>query len=238
MKLVTWNLNGLDDRELDLRTESALFQMLLGAPIEQAVLPGFKPNSPDIVVLQEVVERSFHAHVKPHLKAAGFEVYPKAPTERSYFEVIAVKSKILEASFTKFPWTDQGRGISHVKIDGLSILTAHMESMKPGSKQRIDQGQFTIDHMQEIGPCIFAGDTNLRKEEWKAINQGYVNDAWEYVGSVKKQQTTWKEGNYRARYDRVWVHDVPVKSFEVFGKEYIKAINARPSDHYGVRVSF
>lgn len=238
MKLVSWNLNGLEDREVDLRTESAMIQLLLGAPIEQAILPSFKPNSPDIVLLQEVVERTYFAHVKPHLEAAGFEVYPKAPTERSYFEVIAVKSKILESSFTKFPWSDQGRGVSMVKIEGLTIFTAHMESMKPGSKQRVDQGQFIIDLMQESGPCIFAGDTNLRKAEWEMINQGYVNDAWEYTGSVKKQRITWKQDNYRARYDRVWVHDVPVKSFEVFGKDYIKTINSRPSDHYAVRASF
>ncbi len=238
MKLVSWNINGLEDRELDVRTESAMFQLLLGAPIEQAVLPDFKPNSPDIVLLQEVVERSYHAHVRPHLEAAGFTVYPTAPTERSYFEVVAVKSAILESSFIKFPWSEQGRGLSIVKVEGLTIMTAHMESMKLGAKQRIDQGQFIIDLMEKSGPCIFAGDTNLRKAEWKSINQGYVNDAWEYVGSVKKQFTTWKMNNYKARYDRVWVHDLPVKSFEVFGKEYIKQINARPSDHYGVRVEF
>lgn len=238
MKLVSWNLNGLEDREIDVRTESAMFQILLGAPIEEAVLPGFKLNSPDIVLLQEVVERSFYAHVKPHLEAAGFTVYPKAPTERSYFEVIAVKRKMLESSFTKFPWSDQGRGLSLVKIDGLTIMTAHMESMKPGAKQRVDQGQFIVDLMEKSGPCIFAGDTNLRKAEWKAIDQGDVNDAWEYVGSVKKHQTTWKMNNYRARYDRAWVHDLPIKNFEVFGKEYIKQINTRPSDHFGVRVEF
>ena len=80
MKLVSWNLNGLEDRELDLRTESAMFQLLLGAPIEQAMQPGFKPNAPDVVVLQEVVERSYHAHVRPHLEAAGFTVYPTEPS--------------------------------------------------------------------------------------------------------------------------------------------------------------
>ena len=238
MKLVSWNINGLEDRELDVRTESALFQLLLGAPIEKAVLPGFKPNSPDIVLLQEVVERSFFAHVKPHLEAAGFTVYPAKPTESSYFEVIGVKSKILDASFIKFPWSDYGRGLTEVKVEGLTIMTAHMESMKPGAKQRVDQGQFIIDRMQERGPCIFAGDTNLRKAEWAEINKGYVDDAWEYVGSVKKQRTTWKLNNYRARYDRAWVHEVPVKSFETFGREYIKQINSRPSDHYGIRVEF
>ena len=75
MKLISWNLNGLDDRNLDVRTEAAMFQILLGAPIESAVIEGFKPNVPDIILLQEVVERSYHAHVMPHLKAAGFFVF-------------------------------------------------------------------------------------------------------------------------------------------------------------------
>ena len=238
MKLVSWNLNGLEDRELDVRTESAMFQLLLGAPIEAAVLPGFKSNSPDIVLLQEVVERSFYAHIKPHLEAAGFTVYPSEPTERSYFEVMAVKRKILESSFTTFPWSDQGRGLSMLKVEGLTILTAHMESMKLGAKQRIDQGQFIIDLMEKSGSCIFAGDTNLRKTEWDLINHAKVSDAWECCGSAKKHQTTWHLSNARTRFDRVWTHDLQIKHFETFGKGFIQQINMRPSDHCGVRVEF
>ena len=238
MKLVSWNLNGLEDRELDIRTESAMVQLLLGAPIEKAVLPKFKPNTPDIVLLQEVVERTFFAHVKPHLEAAGFTVYPTAPTERSYFEVIAVKSKALSYSVTPFPWSEQGRGVSQVTIDGLTILTAHMESLKPGAKLRVDQGQFIVDLMQKSGPCIFAGDTNLRKAEWEAIDRGDVYDAWERAGSIKKHQTTWAMGNSRARYDRAWLHALTVKSFEVFAQARIEAINERASDHYAIRVEF
>ena len=62
MKLSSWNLNGLEDLNMDMRTEAAMFQLLLGAPIESAFAEGFVANTPDIVLLQEVVERSYHAH--------------------------------------------------------------------------------------------------------------------------------------------------------------------------------
>jgi len=208
MKLVSWNLNGLEDKYLDERTEAAMFQILLGAPIEKALQQGFKPNTPDIVLLQEVVPRSYHAHIVPHLKAAGFHIFPESPTERSYFEVIAVKSPILETNYTTFDYTHQGRGLSSVIIDGLLILTAHMESQKPGKSMRIDQARQIFARMRmQPEASIFAGDTNLRKSEWKSLqansNKDEIKDAWISTGSPKKHKITWQRDTYKSSYGRV-----------------------------------
>jgi len=239
MNLVTWNLNGLDDEHLDMRTEAAMFQLLLGAPIEKAVAPDFKPNMPDIVLLQEVVSRTFHAHIVPHLTAAGFTLFPDAPTERSYFEVIAVRQPILESSYTKFDYSDQGRGLSTLSIKGLSIMTAHLESQKPGASMRVDQATGILQQMnQQQGAIIFAGDTNLRKSEWQDLEPKNIKDAWEATGSVKKHKTTWQMNQYKSRYDRIWHKGLAIKSFETFGKEKVAGINQRPSDHLGLRVIF
>lgn len=239
MKLVTWNLNGLDDKNLDERTEAAMFQILLGAPIEQAMIDGFKLNTPDIVLLQEVVPRTFHAHITPHLKAAGFTIFPKEPSERSYFEVIAVKKPIIESSYTKFSFTEQGRGLSKISIDSLTIMTAHLESEKPGKSMRIDQASWILQEMNlHEGSCIFAGDTNLRESEWKSLNPKNVKDAWESAESPNKHKITWQNTPYKARYDRVWHHKTTIESFETFGKEIITGINEHPSDHLGIRVIF
>ncbi len=236
MKLVSWNLNGLADEHLDMRTEAAMFQILLGAPIEAAIAPNFEPNTPDIILLQEVVERTYHAHLKPHLQAAGFTLFPEAPTERSYFEVVAVRQKVWDISYETFSYTQQGRGLTTLKLDGLTVMTAHMESMKPGKHERIDQAQFVIDKMSELGPCVFAGDTNLRKAEWEGLNHANVIDAWTNAGSPKPHRMTWQQEQYRSRFDRVWAHQVGVKSFETFGKGKVPTLDVRPSDHYGLRV--
>lgn len=239
MKLISWNLNGLEDNNLDVRTEAAMFQLLLGAPIEQAMAQGFKPNTPDIVLLQEVVPRTFHAHITPHLKAAGFTLFPNAPTERSYFEVIAVRNPILESNYTKFSYTSQGRGLSTVCIDKLTIMTAHLESQKPGKLMRIDQATSILEQMNNNGRAsIFGGDTNLRKSEWRSLNPEKVNDAWVSANSPKKHKTTWKMKPYKSRYDRIWHHGVTIKNFETFGTDKIIGINQRPSDHLGIRVEF
>ena len=239
MEIVSWNLNGLEDKNLDQRTEAAMFQMLLGAPIEQVILEGFKPKTPDIIVLQEVVERTFHAHIKPHLKAAGFHIYPEIPGERSYFEVIASREILEETRYQRFSWTSQGRGLSIALLDnGLTIMTAHLESQKPGSAMRVDQAKEILALMPKHSPCIFAGDTNLRNKEWNSIEQGEVIDAWEALGSSKKFKTTWKNGKHNTRYDRVWSQGVTPESFETFGQDEVAMINEPASDHSAVRVLF
>ena len=242
MNLVTWNLNGLEDENLDMRTEAAMFHILLGAPIEKAMQPNFKPNTPDIVVLQEVVERTFHAHLKPHFQAAGFELFPQAPSERSYFEAIAVRQPIIESSYEKFSYTAQGRGLSTLSIDGLTILTAHLESQKPGASMRIDQAKTILEMMNNHqGAIIFAGDTNLRDSEWgnlSAEETNDVNDAWITAGSIKKYKTTWQMKKYKVRYDRVWSKNLKLKTFETFGKEKVAGIDQTASDHLGIRVTF
>jgi len=241
MKLITWNLNGLEDEHLDVRTEAAMFQILLGAPIEDAMVEGFKPNTPDIILLQEVVERTFHAHVKPHLSAAGFTLFPKEPTERSYFEVIAVRNPtpIIDSSYSTFDYTDQGRGLSTITIDGLTIMTAHMESMKPGKSMRIDQAKSILEQMNQCEtPCIFGGDTNLRKAEWETLNPDNVSDAWQASGSPEKHRITWEQHPHKSRYDRVWFQGLNITSFETFGTKQVNAIKKRPSDHRGIRIEF
>ena len=238
MKLVSWNLNGLEDRFLDERTEAAMFQILLGAPIEKALLKDFKPNSPDLIVLQEVVERSYHAHIAPHLKAAGFSIFPPEIPERSYFEVVAVRGGKIDARYESFEYSEQGRGLTTINCDGFSVMTAHMESMKPGKHMRVEQAKNILETMKSTGPCIFVGDTNLRKAEWENLEHGDIKDAWTKIGAPETHRMTWYYDNYKSRFDRAWLHQLKLKSFETFGKDNISTINARPSDHLGLRVEF
>ena len=239
MKVISWNLNGLEDEGLDMRTEAAMFEILLGAPLEQAMRKDFKADMPDVVMLQEVVPRSYHAHIVPHLKRAGFHIFPETPSERSYFEVMATRQPILEASYTAFDYSDQGRGLSTIAIEGLTLLTAHMESQKPGSPMRIDQANSIITQMENCNtPCLFAGDTNLRKREWQSLKKHSISDAWEAAGSPKQHKTTWQNKPHKARYDRAWAHKLAINSFHTIGTKRVKGLQMRPSDHRGIRIEF
>ena len=238
MKLISWNLNGLEDQSLDERTEAAMFEILLGAPVEKAFAEGFQPNSPDIVVLQEVVERSYHAHILPHLKAAGFSVFPQQPSVRSYFEMIAVRSEHMDASYAPFEYSEQGRGLTTLKLNDLTIMTSHLESMKPGKIMRLEQAKFILEKMQTLGPCLFAGDTNLRQTEWLSLDKGKVIDAWESIGSPEKHRTTWQYENHQSRFDRAWAHQLRIQNFETFGKDKVGQLDTRASDHLGLRIEF
>ncbi len=237
MKVISWNLNGLEDEGLDMRTEAAMFHMLLGAPLEKAMAKGFKPDMPDVVMLQEVVPRTFHAHIVPHLKRAGFHIFPDKPSERSYFELIATRQPILEANYTAFEYSDQGRGLTTLRIAGLTLMTAHMESQKPGKPMRIEQAASIIEQMTACNtPCLFAGDTNLRKKEWQSLESSAIKDAWEAAGSPKKHKTTWENKPYKARYDRAWLKGMDVSGFTTFGRETVQGLQMRPSDHFAIRV--
>lgn len=238
MKLVSWNLNGLEDLHLDARTEAAMFQILLGAPIEAVIKEGFKPNIPDVIVLQEVVERSYNAHIVPHLKRAGFSIFPQELPQRSYFEVVAVRGETIDAQYKSFEYSEQGRGLTTLNLNGLTVMTAHLESMPPGKEFREDQTKFIINKMLDIGPCIFAGDTNLRNEEWDSLGKGDIQDVWISAGSPKAHQMTWHYSNRKSRFDRAWTHKLDIQAFETFGKEKIPTTNARPSDHLGIRIEF
>ena len=243
MQLVTWNLNGLEDRYLDERTEAAMFNILLGAPIEKAIQEGFSPNTPDIIVLQEVVHRTFHAHITPHLQAACFNLYPTEPSERSYFEVVATRLPITESNYTPFEYSDQGRGLTTFNVKDhtteVQVMTAHLESMKPSASMRIDQSEVILRQMNESKiPCIFAGDTNLRKKEWQSLAANKVKDAWEIIGSPKNYKSTWFSDNRKARYDRVWTSQIDVKKFALFGGNKIPSIKEPSSDHHAIRVDF
>ena len=117
-------------------------------------------------------------------------------------------------------------------------MTAHLESMKPGKEMRLEQAKFILEEMQKSGPCIFAGDTNLRDSEWESFKTDDIQDAWISVGSTEANRVTWHYENSKSRFDRAWARRLKIQKFETFGKEIISMINERPSDHLGLRVEF
>lgn len=235
MDIVTWNLNGLEPKSRGPRTEAAMFTMLLGGLLEDIVETGPRRAPPAVVLLQEVVEPTYFAHLQPHLKAAGYTLFPTEIPARGYFEVIAVRAPILEARTVRFDATGMGRALNQVTLDGLTVFTAHLESLKPGRPLRMEQAQEVLDALARIeGPALFGGDTNLREDEAAALSfPDGILDAWTSAGSPKRMRNTWG----RMRYDRFWLKGLACGAFETIGAADVPGIGEPPSDHLGLRIS-
>ena len=239
MRVLSWNLFGLEPDQLDVRTEAALFIALLGGRPED-VLDGRPLPPPDVLMFQEVVDRTFHAHLRPHLAAAGYTLIPAAPPEREYFEVLAVRAPavVLDSDALQLE-SDMGRTllVATARRDGVTwlLMTAHLESLSSGAPLRMEQARFVLELLgNHDGPAVFGGDTNLRMDE--AASLGVPLDAWEASGSDPAARWTWSKRSYRARYDRIWGRGVLFSGFRCLGTDPVTPDGQPPSDHLGIVV--
>lgn len=237
MRAVSYNLFGLSDEHLDERTEAAVMEVLLGGPPERVFSGAQAPWAPpDVLMFQEVVDRTLAAHLLPHLRAAGYRVWPDSPhPTREYYEVIATRD------FTWHAWerrpldSEQGRELLLVEAerDGLSfrLATAHLESMKEGGRLRVAQVPVVLDALGERG--LFGGDTNLREHEVSGLP-----DAWEACGSPASERITRPKRYAGTRYDRFWARGLRVSDFRCLGRTPIAPGGPPPSDHLAISVQF
>lgn len=239
MELVTWNLDGLEPRKLDERTEAACLETLL-AP----------EGPPDVVVLQEVVQRSLMAHLRHHFGHAGYSLM-RQPADSEYYCVIFSRLPVKAARAHRFPGTIMGRALLAVEVDVGGVVwrigTAHLESLREGGKQRVKQANHVARWLRGwSGPAVFAGDTNLRDSELKKIDTTDVVDAWEAMGRPSDSAYTWDlkrnvnlpvrgDRPPRFRFDRVWCKGCTPSALRLTGETVTNGV--MPSDHFGIRVS-
>lgn len=201
---------------------------------------GTAPPIPDVLMFQEVVDRTLAAHLRPHLTAAGYTILPTRAPEREYYEVIAVRApSVVVAHDVVALETEQGRELVEVVVEREGrrwlLLTGHLESLRGGARLRMDQAARVLERLRDHGgPAVFAGDTNLRQTE--ADRLGPLLDAWEACGSPARHRWTWGQRRSKARFDRVWGHGVTFHDFGCTGRDAVTAGGDRPSDHLAVRV--
>lgn len=246
MDLVTWNLNGLDDLAEGPRVEAALQEILLGVRLE-ALMAGRQPETPpEVILLQEVTARSFHAHLKHHLRAAGFELFPPSPPDRSYFELLAARPPLEVRAHRMEPlWKSQyGRWLHELELTGpqgeLTVLTAHFDSGPEPATAAARRAQLRDVVSRLVRRAVFAGDTNLREAEWRAEEARLsVIDAHLALGSPKDLARTWRSARAGARFDRVWLSpDLRPEGLSGLGLHPLPGLGRPPSDHIGLRLRF
>ena len=213
LHIVSYNVDGLDDKYLKTRTEEI-------CAIMKECLPS---HAPDVILLQEVIPESFRLFER----LLQPEYQPVDKPSVPYFTSIFVRTskradcksiKIVDSSRRAFACGSQmGRDILSVNIEVTSsedktpqeksadcckgkmttqftLVTSHLESCTESSVTRCNQFQEILNiikaHDKEK-PIIFAGDTNLRVKEVSQFEEVKV------YKSVNKSQTGTKEAKKR-----------------------------------------
>ncbi|KAJ8027020.1 Tyrosyl-DNA phosphodiesterase 2 [Holothuria leucospilota] len=245
IKLICWNIDGLDNQNLRERTT--------------AIISLLKRESPEIIFLQEVIPESL-VMIQERLQS-DYHIFPGG--KMAYFTSMLLKKKdfVLKTVMVEpFPNSAMLRNLTVAKVlcHGLNfrLMTSHLESLANHSEERQRQLKIVFTKMVEVDPdtvSIFGGDTNTRDHEVSAVKSGVdnVKDVWEALGSQKENRYTWdmtQNDNLqmtgrcpRLRFDRLYYYQqnqqlVPIQ-FDLIGKERL-ACGRFMSDHWGIRCIF
>ena len=250
LRLLSWNIDGLDGKDVRQRTES--------------VIQLIQSRRPHIIFLQEVIPPTL-SQIRNKL-GSNYSIHISPKISFQYFPIILVTKKCPkitidgEVGMFDFPGSTMGRQLLQlfIKICGVpfALYTSHLESMKDYSRERKEQLRSCFEFVTEQTSlfnrvCILGGDLNIRDNEVAEVGMPpSVVDIWETCGSVEEHKYTWdisKNDNLfwrfpnkpRLRFDRLYLSPgrgeyVKPLSFELVGKERISGCNRFPSDHWGL----
>ncbi|XP_071804765.1 tyrosyl-DNA phosphodiesterase 2-like [Asterias amurensis] len=246
-RLITWNIDGLDPRNIKERTLAAC-----------TILKQYKP---DIVYLQEVIFPTFL------MISSELDNYKAIPaTGDGYFTLILLRKSTvtyLSSKVEAFEESEMTRALQKAEckcagID-LCLMTSHLESTADGKEERCNQFSRSLYRMKTATgeqTVLFGGDTNLRdKEVTKVGLPSYIRDVWEMCGSPEVAKFTWdltKNNNLnwsfpnrpKLRFDRLYLRHaktsprVVPQDFGLIGTERLEGCGRFPSDHWGIVCDF
>lgn len=233
LKVVSWNVNGLDRGYLALRTKAQCSEIL--------------HQLPDIILLQEIVSETvevFKSQLKSKYRIISSDTFFTQANREipPFYQLIGWNKETIKRigkpELERFSERGNHRHIISCsfklknssntgKNSNFYISTSHFESSRRASEERKQQFKFTLDRLSDIvcgeEHCslgIFGGDTNLREKEASEIlssdNYVNINDCWSKVcpSTDKESKYTWdmaKNTHYsgasnfaiRTRYDRM-----------------------------------
>ncbi len=243
LRLLTWNINGLDEKRIGPRMEKLCLNVLVGGDLRAALEGRETRPVPDIVVFQEMTRRAYTSQIRNHFRAAGFQLVPfEVPRDVEDYLLIGVRPpfEIDKTNLDPFLFSPLGRSClkADITCEGrrFRVMTAHMESLASGSEARVEQ----LDQLggwieRATVPCVFAGDTNLRQREWKARDPDLeIIDAYDAADRPREYGPTWwtDDGSRAFRFDRVFFDAASSWQVESFTTRVLPV----SSDHAGVEV--
>lgn len=247
LQLLSWNIDGLDRRNLQERTN--------------AVCDFIMDRKPHVVYLQEVVPPT-RVTIVGRLNDA-YDCFSVVNPPAHYYPAILVRKSSMEVhsglEYNVFPTTIMGRHLLKlvVKFCGLEIhlMTSHLESMKDNAAERKKQLREAFGIMAELQKTkkaisVFGGDLNVEGNEVNSVGlPENTVDLWQACGSDKEHQFTWDVSENdnldwpypnkpRLRFDRLYLCPsdgaLRPKSFSLVGKERLASCGRFPSDHWGL----
>jgi tyrosyl-DNA phosphodiesterase 2 len=253
LSFITWNVDGLDDRNLPKRTSYIIGQIM--------------HLKPDVVFMQEVIDTTVDMFerglVDYHILQQTSSAYG---SPMDYYTCVMLRrtTVYLDSAETKpYDNSRMGRALqvvnAHIGQVKLCLLNTHLESTKEFSDQRVVQFKQCLDEMRRAKDdvtVIMAGDLNIRDSEVTKVGglPPKVDDVWQLLGSKKELQYTWDcsrntnlqmPGKFKPkmRFDRVLVREsnpnnVKVKTFNLIGIEKVPGTQSFPSDHWGILTTF
>ncbi|MES1905134.1 MAG: Tyrosyl-DNA phosphodiesterase 2 [Paramarteilia canceri] len=249
--ILTWNIDGLDERSQKSRFSAVLLEI--------------ESLKPTVIHLQEVTETFLELFRSSNLALLYLVVEPEICDRTTYF-VCTLYSKDIELitiQYICYEKSVMGRGmlICNFQLNNeinLLSLNTHLESTSQYSGERIAQLAKAIKNISSVSfsnvdMAFIAGDLNLREKEVVQNKNLFLdlNDSWVESGKDASTQFTWdtklnhnsmlnnKSFKIRMRMDRIYfkIRDksqIVQKSFNLCGKIFLKASQLFPSDHFGI----
>ncbi|XP_042210742.1 tyrosyl-DNA phosphodiesterase 2-like [Homarus americanus] len=243
---ITWNIDGLDDKNLKKRTKT--------------VARTIENEKADIVFLQELVPKTY-TYLEDLLPQFVFIV---GDTEEYFTAILLRRTTVYFDGHNLIPYpnTVMGRNLlsveAHIGDVKLRLLNTHLESTANFTKERVAQLKTGIENIKESPSnmiTIYGGDLNIRDKEVAAVGMpSNIYDLWEACGKRPECKWTWdterntnKEfpGRYKPkmRFDRVYMRqaDPPIVTpqyFGLLGLEKTPGTQSFPSDHWGIIIRF
>lgn len=251
---MSWNIDGLDSESEE--------EDMLGRTLW--VVRQINELRPHVVVLQELIDFNFQL-ISSVLKSS-FHIFKQELPRQPYFVGILVHKATVDVIgrpvTIPFPTSKMGRAALAVDVKlktsthVVTCMTAHLESLKESSPERIYQLKLCQDHIakhkHDIAACIVGGDLNIRDAEvppaWK------TRDCWNLSGSPKDAEYTWdlmrndnarmpNGSKPRCRFDRMYLLSekkdlISVSKFALTGVTRVEGLGRFASDHFGLFTTF
>ena len=240
LRLLTWNIQGLDE---DLVVERAM-----------AVCDEIEEHVADIVYLQEIVPVTWDAMTK-RMEDRYYFYRDEAPHRYFHILMIRIDSDVVvegDVQVMKFPNTTQSRLLLHLPVTfhnhEMHLLTSHLESLNKNAAERKNQLSTVFSLMSSLTEsqgkiCIFGGDMNITGREVEQVGfPDNFGDVWEMCGSDPSKRCTWDSTEPRIRLDRIVMcpKNSPLQpdTFDLVGESLLDKYGVYPSDHLGIWTEF